>query len=61
LVHEFVRSILEDREPALGAERSYDIIAPGILAHSSALGKGRCLEVPCFEHLCGMKPKGRGL
>ncbi|MCP4644095.1 MAG: gfo/Idh/MocA family oxidoreductase, partial [bacterium] len=49
LVHEFVRSILEDREPVLGVERSYDVIAPGILAHTSAMEEGRRIEIPRYE------------
>lgn len=51
LVHEFVRSILEDRESTLGVERSFDIIAPGILAHASAMGKGGRVEVPSFDKI----------
>jgi predicted dehydrogenase len=48
-VHEFVRSILEDREPALGVKRAFDIIAPGICAHASAMENGRYIKVPDYE------------
>jgi predicted dehydrogenase len=46
LVHEFVRSILENREPALGVERAFDITAPGICAHASAMDNGKRIDVP---------------
>jgi predicted dehydrogenase len=59
LVHEFVRSILEDREPALGVERSFDIIAPGIYAHLSALEAGRRLDVPSYPSFAGT-PRSAG-
>jgi len=46
LVHEFVRSIVEDRDPELGTARSFDINAPGIYAHESAMNNGKRIEVP---------------
>lgn len=49
LVHEFVRSIVEDREPELGIARSFDINAPGIYAHASAMEDGKRIEVPSYE------------
>lgn len=55
LVHEFVRCIQENREPLLGVERSYDIIAPGILAHASAMAKGSRLDVPDYEAFASSK------
>lgn len=45
-VHEFVRSIIEEREPELGISKSWDIHAPGILSHESAMNDGRRIEVP---------------
>jgi hypothetical protein len=41
LVHEFVRSIVEGRPPAIGA-----VTAAGICAHESAMQGGRVVEVP---------------
>lgn len=59
LVHEFVRSLLEDREPALGIERSFDMVAPGILAHASALAKGSRIEVPSYAAFASTADPGR--
>jgi len=49
LAHEFVRSILENRESVLGGERAFDIIAPGICAHESAMKNADRVEVPGYE------------
>lgn len=49
LVHEFVRSIVEDREPELGLTRSFDINAPGICAHASAMNHGERIDVPMLR------------
>ncbi len=46
LVHEFVRSIVEDREPAVNAWTAARYFAPGVTAHKSALKGGELLEVP---------------
>lgn len=48
LVHEFVSSIVEGREPYINAVRSADWTAPGICAHESAL-RGEPVEVPRFD------------
>ena len=48
LVHEFVRSILEEREPAIGLEFACNVSAAGILAHASALAGGKEIEIPRF-------------
>ena len=48
LVHEFVRSILEEREPAISLEFACNITAAGILAHASALAGGKEMEIPKF-------------
>lgn len=45
LVHEFVRSIVEDREPAVGFSLASNIAAAGILAHQSALRNGEWLHL----------------
>lgn len=49
LVHEFVRSIVEDRPPAINAARAADWCAPGICAHESALREGEAVEIPAFQ------------
>ena len=48
LVHEFVRSILEERAPAIHMEFAANVSAAGILAHASALSGGREIEIPEF-------------
>lgn len=49
LVHEFVRSVAEAREPAIDVRRAADWTAPGIVAHRSALQGGMRMEVPHFD------------
>lgn len=46
LVHEFVRSILENRTPAVDCSLAANITAAGILAHQSALLGGQWLTLP---------------
>ncbi len=48
LVHEFVRSILEERAPAIHMEFAANVSAAGILAHASALSGGREIDIPEF-------------
>jgi predicted dehydrogenase len=48
LVHEFVRSIVEGRRPAIDAVRAADWTAAGICAHESALRGGAGVQVPRF-------------
>jgi len=48
LVHEFLRSILEQRAPAIDDIKAADWCAPGICAHASALQGGATVEVPRF-------------
>ncbi len=48
LVHEFARSILEDRKPAVDEVLAANITAAGLLAHESALRDGEWLTVPEF-------------
>jgi hypothetical protein len=49
LVHEFVRSIVEGRPPAIDAYTSADWTAPGICAHESALLSGEPVVIPDFR------------
>ena len=48
LVHEFVRSIIEGREPAVSAVRAANITCAGICAHASAMQGGARIELPAF-------------
>jgi predicted dehydrogenase len=48
LVHEFVRSIVEGRPPAIDAVTAANWTAPGLYAHASALRDGETLVVPDF-------------
>ncbi len=48
LVHEFVRSIMEDRKPQIDEILGGNITAAGICAHQSAMEGGVVIEVPEF-------------
>ncbi len=48
LVHEFVRSIVESRPPAIDAVTAAAWTAPGICAHESALKDGETVFIPDF-------------
>jgi predicted dehydrogenase len=49
LVHEFVRSIVEDRPPRVGVRQAAQWTAPGICAHASALAEGKKVRVPNYR------------
>lgn len=49
LVHEFVRSIIEKRQPWINAVRAADWTAAGICAHTSAMLGGEGVTIPSFE------------
>ena len=49
LAHEFVRSILEHRQPWIDAVRAADWTAPGTCAHESALQGDARVSVPTFS------------
>lgn len=49
MVHEFVRSIIEDRVPALDAVKSAQITAAGLCAHESAMKNGAEVIIPNFK------------
>ena len=51
LVHEFVRSIVEERPPAIDAVTAADWTAAGICAHESAMAGGREVAVPDFRRV----------
>lgn len=48
LVHEFVRSIIEERQPAIDEIFGANISAAGVLAHESAMNNGKRIEIPEF-------------
>ena len=48
LVHEFVRSIIEDRKPWIDEVLGSNITAAGICAHESAMKNGEAVIVPQF-------------
>ena len=50
LVHEFVRSVIENRDPTLDAVKSAQITAAGICAHESAMKNGAEVIIPGFEN-----------
>lgn len=49
LVHEFVRSIVERRAPAIDAVAAARWTAAGICAHASAMQGGARVEIPSFD------------
>lgn len=49
LVHEFVRSVVEEREPWINAVRAANWTAAGICAHESAMAKGQGITLPLFD------------
>lgn len=46
LVHEFVDAVAHDRTPAINIWEAVRYMAPGVMAHKSALRDGELLEVP---------------
>lgn len=48
LVHEFIRSLVEDRRPAIDETLGGNITAAGICAHESAMQNGAAVDVPIF-------------
>lgn len=46
LVHEFVDAIAHDRHPAINVWEAVRYMAPGVVAHKSALRDGELLEIP---------------
>lgn len=50
LVHEFVSSIVEERQPWPDAVTTAAWTAAGICAHESAMNGGKRIEIPLFHH-----------
>ena len=48
LVHEFIRSIVENRKPVIDAVTAARWTAVGVVAHESAMKNGKELDVPDF-------------
>jgi hypothetical protein len=48
-VHEFVRSVVEARAPAIDVIKAADWCAPGICAHDSAMRGGAEITIPRFD------------
>ena len=46
LVHEFVDAVAHDRTPAINVWEAVRYMAPGVMAHKSAMRDGEVLEVP---------------
>jgi predicted dehydrogenase len=49
LVHEFIRSIMEERQPMIDAVTAANWTAAGICAHESAMNGGKEIVIPAFE------------
>jgi predicted dehydrogenase len=49
LTHEFVQSMVENRQPAINVYEAVAFTAPGIVAHESALRGGELLKIPSFD------------
>ena len=56
LVHEFVDSVLNRRQPAINAWEAARYMAMGVMAHKSALRDGERLDVPDFGDPPGSAP-----
>lgn len=48
IVHQFVKAIVEDTEPAVGPVKSATITCAGICAHQSAMLGGKPVQIPDF-------------
>ena len=48
LVHEFVGSVIEKREPWVDSIKAANWTAAGICAHESAMQGGKCVSIPAF-------------
>ena len=49
LTEEFVRAILEDRQPLIDIAMSLNMTVGGIVAHQSAMMDGQWVEIPQFK------------
>ena len=49
LTEEFVRAILEDRDPLVNIAMSLNMTVGGIVAHQSALKDGEWMKIPQYK------------
>lgn len=49
ITHEYITSIVEDRDPQINIFEALAYTAPGIVAHQSALNNGEYLRIPNFD------------
>ncbi|MFO0983052.1 MAG: Gfo/Idh/MocA family oxidoreductase [Planctomycetota bacterium] len=49
LTNEFIMALIEGREPVIDIYESLAMVAPGIVAHQSALRDGESIRVPQFD------------
>ena len=56
MTHEFIQSIIEDREPFPNARRAAHWTAVGILSHESAMQGGKTIAVPTFRDSFHLNP-----
>ena len=49
LIHEFARSIIENRKPAIDAVKAAQWTAAGVCAHISAMKNGEAVQIPDFN------------
>lgn len=49
LMHEFITSIIENRDPLVDIYEALAMTVPGIIAHESALKGGERLKIPLYE------------
>ena len=48
MVLDFIRCIIEDKQPELDVDMGIKMSLPGIIAHDSAAQGGTALEIPKF-------------
>ena len=49
LAEEFIRAILEDRQPLVNIAHALNMTVAGVVAHQSALRTGELLPIPQFK------------
>jgi hypothetical protein len=49
LTHEFIDSIVKDRNPLIDVYEAVAYTAPGIVAHQSAMKGGELLAIPQYD------------
>lgn len=46
---EFIKALVEDREPEIDVYKALAMTVPGIVGHQSAMKKGERMKVPSFD------------